>query len=155
MPSEKSRYLNRGPSPLIEMNQLKQHLSTFSKEHLIDIIWFNAQSNLELWKALNANIGIQLAQGDWEKIKKAIDYALYFTDIVGYSERGHDIIIYEILAGLDDIYERGNKEFALRAAEYALKQGQEVLEYFDDGWNWSCALEDIDRWISQKKELVT
>lgn len=53
------------------------------------------------------------------------------------------------------MYENGNKELSLKAAEYVLKQGQEALEYFDDGWNWSCALEDIDRWISQKKELVT
>lgn len=155
MPSEKSRYLNRGPSPLIEMNQLKQHLGSFTKEHLIDILWFNAQTNLELWKALNAHIGIQLAQGDWGKAKEAIDYALYFSDIVGYSEQGHDIIIYEILAALDGVYENVNKKFALRVAEYALKKGQEVLEYFDDDWSWSCALEDIDRWISKKKEPVS
>ncbi|HAT3844134.1 TPA: hypothetical protein JBF46_00880 [Legionella pneumophila] len=155
MPSEKSRYLNRGPSPLIEMNQLKQHLGSFTKEHLIDIIWFNAQTNLELWKALNAHIGIQLAQGDWGKAKAAIDYALYFSDIVGYSERGHDIIIYEILAALDSVYKNGHKELAFRVAEYVLKQGQEALDNFDDDWSWSCALEDVARWISQKKELVT
>lgn len=155
MPSEKSRYRNRGPSPLIEMKQLKQHLSSFTKEHLIDIIWFNAQTKLELWKALNAHIGIELAQGDWEKVKEAIDYALYFPDVVGYSERGHEIIIYEILAALDDMHENGNKALALRAAEYVHRKGQEALEYFDDGWSWSCALEDIDRWISCKKEPVT
>ena len=72
MPSEKSRYLNRGPSPLLKMNQLKQHLSSFTKEHLVEIVWQNAQTNLELWKALNAYIGIQLAKGDWEKAKEAI-----------------------------------------------------------------------------------
>lgn len=152
MPSEKSRYLNREPSPLLEMNQLKKHLSSFTKEHLIEIVWLNAQTKLALWKALNAHIGLQLAKDDWAKAKEAIDYAFYFTDTVSYSEHGHEIIIYEMLSALEILYENGDKEPALSAAEYILEKGQSALEYFDDGWDWSCALEDIDKWISNKKE---
>jgi len=154
MSSEKARYRNRGPSPLLNMNQLKSHLSSFTKEHLIEIVWLNAQTNPELWRALNAHIGMKLANGDWGKTKEAIDYALYFPDVVGYSERGHGIIIYEMIRALEDLYENGNKELVLQAAKYILEEGQNALEYFDDDWSWSCALDDIDKWISNKKEPV-
>jgi len=155
MSSEKSRYLNRGPSPLFNMNQLKNHLSFFTKEHLIEIIWLNAQTTPELWRALNAYIGMKLAKGDWIIVKEAIDYALCFPDIVGYSERGHGIIIYEMIRALEYLYENGDKALALQAAKYILNEGQNALHYFEDDWSWSCALEDVSKWINNRKEPVT
>lgn len=148
MSTEKARYRNRGPSPLLDINQLKQHLNAFTKDHLIEIVWLNTQTNPELWRALNARIGIQLAQGDWEKTKEAIDYGLYFSDPVTYSERGHEIIIYEMIRVFENLYENGDKELALQAAKYALEEGQNACQYFEDDWSWSCALEDISKWIS-------
>lgn len=152
MSSEKARYRNRGPSPLLDMKQLKQHLNAFTKEHLIEIVWLNTQTNPELWRALNAHIGIQLAQGDWEKTKEAIDYGLYFSDPVPYSEHGHEIIIYEMIRALEYLYENGDKALALQAAKYILDEGQNALHYFEDDWSWSCALEDISKWINTKNK---
>lgn len=152
MSTEKARYRNRGPSPLLDIRQLKQHLNALTKEHLIEVVWLNTQTNSELWRALNAYIGIQLAKGDWEKTKEAIDYGLYFSDPVPYSERGHEIIIYEMLRALKDLYENGNTELALQAADYLLEEGENALHYFDEGWSWSCALEDISKWINSKNK---
>ncbi|OGV41968.1 MAG: hypothetical protein A3F46_10195 [Legionellales bacterium RIFCSPHIGHO2_12_FULL_42_9] len=151
MPSEKSRYRNRGPSAPVGMNQLRNHLNLFTQEHLIEIVWLSAQSNSTLWKSLSAHIGILLANGDWEKTVAAVDFALYLPDVVRYTEHGHGIIIFEMINALEILYEKGNKEFALRTGEYILESGQAVHEYFEDDWEWSCALEDMKKWICNKK----
>ena len=78
MPSEKSSYLNRGPSAPLDWTDLKAHLSGFEHEHLVELLWMSAQNNPALWKALIASIAMQLAEGDWEATKAAIDYAFYF-----------------------------------------------------------------------------
>lgn len=151
MPSEKSKYLNIGPPSLLNIDQLKNNLSSFTKEHLIEIIWLSAQTNSALWKALNAHIGIKFANGDWEKAKIAIDDALDFNDFAGYSERGHDIILYEIMGAIEILHENGDKKFALHAAEYIIESGEKVLEYFDDGWGWLCALKELEEWVVNNK----
>lgn len=153
MSSEKSRYRKHGPSAPLDMNQLKEHLNFFTQEHLIEIVWLSAQSNSTLLKALSAHIGILMANGDWETTKAAIDFALYVPDIVRYTEHGHDIIIFEMINALEILYEKGGKEFALRTGEYILESGRAVQEYFEDDWEWSCALEDIEKWVCNKKDL--
>ncbi len=50
MPSEKSRYLNRGPKSPVDMHQLKKYLNSFTKEHLAEIVLLNAQYNSVLWR---------------------------------------------------------------------------------------------------------
>ena len=50
MPTEKFRYLNRGPST---------HLRGFEHERLVELLWMSVQNNSTLWKALMASVSIQ------------------------------------------------------------------------------------------------
>lgn len=147
MPSEKSRYLNRGPSAPLGMNQLKQYLKRFSHERLVEMVWLNAQSNSILWKALSSSIAIQESHGDFEKVKQAIDFAFYFPDTVHYSERGYGTLIYEMTNALEVLYKEIGEQFALQTAHYIYEEGQKALEYFDEGWDWICALDNLKSWI--------
>jgi len=148
MASEKLRYIKRGPSPIIERNELKKHLVNFSSDNLIDTIWQSAESNLHLWKALNGHIGMIKANGNWQKTKDAIDYALHFEDIISCKEHGHEIIIYEMIKALNVLFDNVSNEFALKAATYILEQGREQLYSFEDDWSWSCALGNIEEWLA-------
>lgn len=150
MPSEKSRYLNRGPSSPVDMEQLKTHLNSFTQEHLVEIIWSSAQYNSVLWQALSAFIGIRLAKDNWEEAKKAIDFALYFPDIIRYTEKGHGIIIDEMINALELLYKESGKQFTLQITNYILEQAQKALECFEDDWNWTCALESLEDWVNSK-----
>ena len=150
MASEKLRYIKNEPSPIIEMNELKKHLVHFSSDNLIDTIYQSAQSHLPLWKALNGHIGMIEAKGNWQKAKDAIDYALHFEDIISYKERGHEIIIYEMIKALDVLFDNVSDEFALKAATYILEQGKAKLYNFEDDWSWPCALENIEEWLGNK-----
>lgn len=147
MPSEKSRYLYRGPSSPVDMDQLKTHLNSFTQEHLVEIIWSSAQYNSVLWKALSASIGMRLAKDNWEEAKKTIDFALYFPDMVRYTEKGHGIIIDEMINALEFLYKESDKQFTLQIANYILEQAQKVHENFEDGWDWTCALESLEDWV--------
>lgn len=151
MPSEKSRYLNRGPASPVNMNQLKRSLNSFTQEHLIEIIFLNAQNNSVLWQALSASIGIRLAKGNLEKIKQAIDYGFYFPDFIRYTEEnGYSLIVYEMISALEILYEEMGKQFTLQIASYMLESAQQALDYFEEGWNWTCALESLENWIKNK-----
>ncbi len=148
MPSEKLRYISNTPYPVIDMNELKQHLSGFSSNNLIETIWRNAQSHLPLWKALNGHIGVIQSNGNLEKAKEAIDYSLHFEDDIRYSERGHDQIIYELIVALDTLLGNGEKEFAIKLAKYIHAEAEQQYDIFEDGWSWQLALEDLEKWIS-------
>ena len=151
MPSEKSRYLKRGLSAPLGMNQLKPYLKDFTHDHLVEIVWLSAQSNSVLWKALSSSIAMQEANGDWNKIKKAIDFAFYFPDVVPYSERGYGIIIDEMINVLKVLYQKKGALFTLKIADYIYEEGQKALEWFNEDWDWTCALENLKLWINSKK----
>ncbi|HAT9793337.1 TPA: hypothetical protein JBD67_17035, partial [Legionella pneumophila subsp. pneumophila] len=150
-PSEKSRYLNRGPKSPVDMHQLKKYLNSFTKEHLAEIVLLNAQYNSVLWRALSASIGMRLANGDWEEIKKAIDYAFYFPEYIRYTENGYGFIIYEMINALEFLYKDRDKQFILQVADYMFEQAEQALESFEEGWDWTCALESLKDWIRNKK----
>jgi hypothetical protein len=133
----------------VNIEQLKTYLKFFTQEHLIEIIWLSAQYNSVLWKALSASIGMQIAKGNWEETKKAIDFALYFPDFV-HTEHGYEIIIYEMIHALEFLYKGSDKQFTLQIASYILEQAQNALEYFEDGWDWTCALASLEDWVSEK-----
>jgi hypothetical protein len=150
MPSKKSRYHNRGPSSPVDINQLRTHLKLFTQEHLIEIIWLSAQYNSVLWRALSASIGMRLAKGNWEETKKVVDYALYFSDFINYTEKGYGVIINEMINALEFLYKESDKKFTLQIANYILERAQEALEYFEDDWDWTCELESLEEWVSNK-----
>lgn len=152
MPTEKARYRNRGPSSPLDMKQLKFHLNRFSHERLVETLWLNTQSNSILWKALSSSIAIQEARRDWEKIKQAIDFAFYFSDHIPYSEHGYGIIIEQMINALDFLYQDLGEQFALQVARYIYEEGQKVLEFFDDDWDWVCALERLELWIKNNSK---
>ena len=151
MPSEKSRYFNRGPSSPLDIKRLKHHLMQLSHERLVETMWLNAQSNRILWKALSASIAIQESHGDWEKIKQAVDFAFYFSDHVSYTEHGYGIIIYEMINALEVLHQDLGKQVVLQIAYYIYEEGQKALECFDDDWDWTCALEALKVWIKNKE----
>ncbi len=137
----------------LSVNQLKQYLNFFSKDDLVAIIWTVAQTNVFLWQALNARIGLQENDGDWEKIVEIIDFVFSFPSFVPYTEHGYHIIIDEIIKALEILYYKTNQQFALRVAHYVYERGQTSLECFDEGWEWECALEELDEWINAKKAV--
>ncbi len=151
MPSEKSRYLNRRlPSPL-DFTGLKIHLASFEVEHLANLLWMSAQTNCVLQKALVASIGLRLANGEFEKAKTAIDYALDFPDYIRYYERDYGLIMYEIHTTLNYLYQKSDKAFILRVAEYLFDLGKKVAECFEDDWEWIISLEDFENWLKTIK----
>jgi len=153
MPSEKSRYLNRGPSSPLDRKQLKAYLKHFSHDRLVDIVWLHSESNNILWQALSSSIAIQEAHGDWGKIKQAINYAFYFTDHIPYSDHEYGIIIDQLINALDFLSQNLGEQFALQVAHYMYEEGKKVLECFDDDWDWICALETLELWIKNSSKI--
>lgn len=153
MPSEKSRYLNRGPSAPLDWTDLKTHLSGFEHECLVELLWMTAQNNPALWKALVSSISMQLAAGDWEKTKEAIDYAFYFQDYVRYTDCHYGIILDEMIKALEILKIKVSVEFALRVAHYIFEHGQDVMMNFEDDWDWTLSLEEIKKWIQNNHAI--
>lgn len=152
-PSKKSRYSDREPSSPIDMHDLRKHLNSFSKDQLVEILWLRSQYDRLLWKAISAFTGMQLANGDFQKAKEYINFALYFPDFIRYTEHGHSVIMYKIINALDILYEKTEKANTLQIADYILKKGHAVLENFEDSWEWFSALEHLEKWIHDKKSI--
>lgn len=150
MPSEKLKDYSNDPCSPVVQEQLKTHLKSFSQEHLIEIIWLGAQYDTVLWKALSASIGMRLARGNWEETIKAIDCALYFPGFINYTEERYGIIIDQMIDALDFLYKECDKQFTLKIATYIFEQAQNLFENFEDGWNWICALTDLENWMNEK-----
>ena len=153
MPSEKSRYLNKDcvPSAPLNFTELKQNLPSFGIKRLVEILWMSSQRDHVLRKALMVSVGIQLADGNLEKAKAAIDYALHFPDYIRYNDRGYGLILSEIRVTLECLEDKINKEFVLSVAQYAFELGQVVSENFEDDWDWISDLEDLEHWIQRNK----
>lgn len=155
MPTEKLRYLykNRGPFAPLEFKELKKHLHQFKHEHLVELLWASAQRDDVLRKALMANISIQLAHGDWEKTKAAIDYAFHFPDYVHYNDSNQGLILDEIINTLEILKNQVSREFITRASQYILERGQQLIETFEDGWDWILSLESLEKWIKNQCDM--
>lgn len=153
MPSERSLYIerNRRPAIPLEMDEFRNLLPSLGVKRLAEIIWTRAQEDDVLSKALMASICLRAANGDWEKAKSAIDYALHFPDYVRYIEGGHGLIIDEITSALQALSERGNGEFAIRIARFAAERAQEVAENFEDDWDWTSSLDGLTKWIANSQ----
>jgi hypothetical protein len=154
MSSEKSRYLNRGPSSPLNLGELKRHLRSFEHERLVELLWLSAQNNSALRKAVVASISMQLAEGDWDKTKEAIDYAFYFQDSIRYSDCRYGIILYEMINALEILKNQVSIEFSLRVAHYILENGQDVIMNFEDDWNWTLSLEELEEWIKNNQAIL-
>ena len=152
MPSEKSRYRNRnrGPTVPLEFEDLRAHLRSFEHERLSELLLLRAETDVVLWKAPMASVSMQLAHGDWNKTKEAIDYALHFEDYVRYTDCHYGIVLYEMIKTLEILGGRVNEEFVIRAAQYILDRGQQVTENFEDDWDWISSLEVLEKWIQNK-----
>ena len=94
-------------------------------------------------------MGIQLANGSWEKAKAAVDYAFHFPNHIHYNEHGHGLIISELKATLECMKDEVNKKFVLRVAQYAFELGQKIAFKFEDEWDWVSALEELEEWIKK------
>lgn len=154
MPTEKLRYRNRGPSAPLDWTELKTHLRSFTHERLVELVLRSAENNSALWKALMASVSMQLAKGNWEKTKAAIDYAFYFQDYVRYNtDCKYGVILDEMLNVLEILKNQVNAKFALRVAHYIFENGHDLLMNFEDGWGWSCSLDQIEKWIKNSHPM--
>jgi hypothetical protein len=153
MPSEKSRYLNQSPSAPLEWTELKTHLQGFSRERLVELLWVSAQNNNALCKALMASISMQLANGDWDKTKKAIDYALYCQNYIRYTDSSYSIILDEMLNAIKILNNQIGLEFSLRVAHYIFEHGQDMIMNFEDGWPWTLSLAELEKWITNNSSV--
>ncbi len=153
MSSEKLRYLKLrcGPSAPLEWSELKEQLPKLGIDRLADILFHSSENNDILKKLLMGTVGIQLAMGEWEKTKAAIDYAFHFPDYVRYTEHGHGQIIEEIITSLELLVDQGQEHFAIRIAEYAIEKAQSIAENFEDGWDWTSSIENLRQWVKMLK----
>jgi len=97
-------------------------------------------------------VALEKADGDLEKAKKAIDYALHFPEWVRYTEDGHDQVIEEIKIALEQLSNQGQKEFADSIARYAIDCGERIMENFEDDWSWSYSLNQLKEWLQSNGE---
>lgn len=153
MPSEKLRYLKLscGPSAPLEWKELKEQLPKLGIDRLADILIYSSESHHILRKLLTGTLGIQLANGEWEKAKGAIDYALHFPDYIRYTECGHGQIIEEIRTSLELLAAQEQDHFAIRIAEYAIDKAQSITENFEDDREWTSSLENLREWVDVMK----
>ena len=100
-----------------------------------------------------ASISMQLANGDWKKTKKAIDYALYFQDYIRYADCSYSIILDEMLNAIKILNNQVGFKFALRVAHYIFERGQDMIMNFEEGWDWTLSLEELEKWIANNSPV--
>ncbi len=151
MPSEKFRTSkhNLGPVEFLNPLEFKDHISGLGLDRLSSLLWIRAEGDDVLRKALVVATGIHQANGEWEKVKYAIDYALHFPDYVSYTVTGHGQILEEIKLSLKLLVCQNKCEFALRIGQYALECGQSAAENFEDDWDWTSSLNDLEKWLRE------
>jgi len=151
MPSEKSRYLNKrcGKLSPLDFDKLVSHIPKLGIERMATILWMAAERNEILRKALTVAIGLQLVNGNVEKAKVFIDYALDFNDHVSYKKDGHGLILDEIQTTLANLDFSLNKEFIIHIAQYTLEKGHEVAMNFEDDWEWTSSLMQLEEWLGK------
>jgi hypothetical protein len=153
MPSEKSRYLarNRGPDLPFEFQEIKERLVSLGVNHLADMIWQRTEVDEVLEKAAVVSICLRSAT-EMSQVRSAIDYAFHFSsDYIRYTQRGYGQILWTIKSALEFHVEQGRYEFALSAGQYAINQGEKVLEIFEDDWDWAGPLKDLSEWLMELK----
>ncbi len=149
MPSERSRYLKRSPNAPLHWNELKEHLLRLGENRLADIILDRSHGDSVLAKVVMVAAGIHSANGNWEKAKTAIDYALHFPDYVRYTEHGHEQVLDEIKISLALLVKQSQTAFALRIGLYAIERAQEIAENFEEDFEWTSTLEDLEKWLQE------
>lgn len=153
MTSEKMRYRNRnrGPSAPLGWAEAKAQLRNFDHDRLCNLLWMRAERDPILWQSLMASVAIQVAKGDWEKTKQAVDYALHIPDYVRYTDGHYGVILHEMINTLEILKNQVGVEFSIQTAEYIFECGDELIENFEDGWDWVSALDELEKWIAKNK----
>lgn len=129
---------------------MRTHLRDFEHERLFEMLLLRAETDVVLWKALMASVSMQLAHGDWQKTKEAVDYALHFEDYVRYTDCHYGIILHEMIKTLEIVSSEVSEEFAIRVAQYIFEHGQQVTEVFEDSWDWITSLAVLEKWIQNR-----
>jgi len=150
------RYLikNRGPSAPLGWTELRTNLRSFEHDRLCDLLCMRAERDPVLRKSLMASVSMQLANGNWEKTKEAIDYALHFPDYIRYTDCHYGMILDEMIKVLEILKNQVDEEFAMQAAQYIFECGQEILENFEDDWDWVSSLDELEKWIENNMYVL-
>lgn len=116
---------------------------------MAEIAWVCAQSDEVLSKTLMVAMSLRLPHLNWEKARSAIDYAFHFPDYVRDTEDGHGMILSEIRASAELLAAQNNRDLALRIAQYVVERGQEIAENFEEDFDWTSSLDDLNEWIQK------
>jgi hypothetical protein len=153
MPSEKSRYLvrNHGPDSPVEFQELKKRLVSLGVNRLAEMIWQRAEVDEILEKTAVVSVSLRSAT-NFDQANVAIDYAFHFSsDYIRCAQNGYGQILWEIKSALEFHVDQGRYEFVLIAGQYAIEQGEKVLEIFEDDWDWAGPLKDLSDWFLEFK----
>jgi hypothetical protein len=62
---------------------------------------------------------------------------------------GHEQILDEILVNLNWMQKRGDNTSAKKIAEYVISRAEEMIEQFEEGFNWNNSISDIQQWLDE------
>lgn len=144
-----------GPDSLVDSNDLLECLRSFDKDELAEILWIRAQHDDLLQRALTATVVIQACAGDFEKGRAAIDFGLHLPDFVSYNEEdGYGQLLDGINRGVRYLADHHYGECAAKIAQYAVERAEAVLERFEEGWDWRCAIDRLSELVEKLKAEV-
>ncbi len=141
---------NRGPSQPYDMRDFLDRLPTLGVDKLVNILSVRAETDIVLNKVLLVSLAIQNSTSDISQVTDALDYAIHVPELVRYPEDGYEIILDEILLRIEELEKTGNVLLAREIAEYSLLKGTEMQEKFEEGFSWTCSLENIEKWLAEK-----
>lgn len=152
MPSE--RFLSElfDPDSNLNLDSIGEEISCLGTDRLSSIILARAQYDKILREILIATISLRQVSGDLEKAKEIVDKAIDFPEgYVRYTEQGHEQILDEIRGTLEILLKNGEKEFALRVAEYTVNRSESISDIFEDDWEWTESVKNFIKWIQDQK----
>lgn len=109
MGSEKLKYIlsRRGPDAPVDFSDLLDTLTGLGAEQLAALLWSRAHNDEILRKTLTVLSVLREPDENWDKVKQAINYALYFPESIRYDTHGHELILDEILTELKNLRTKG------------------------------------------------
>jgi hypothetical protein len=130
----------------------KDYLGLLDTETLTDLVFDRLQSDDILSQSLSILVQVRFPNIDWNQLKATLKYSLRLPDYVPNSVHGHELIVDSILKALDYLAGRGERELALKAADYVISQGEIIGQSIDENWLWSESLTKLSEWAEKLRK---
>jgi hypothetical protein len=130
----------------------KDYLGLLDIETLKDLVFDRIQSDDILSKSLSVLVQVRFSDIDWSQLEATLNYSLRLPDYVPHSVGGHELIVDSILKALDYLASKGERELALKAADYVIKQGEIVGQNIDENWLWCESLKALSEWAEKLRK---